>query len=387
LSITPLKDRNGRVFAISRTTRDLSRQTAERFLRFRLAAIVESSDDAILSKDLNGTIMSWNGAAERLFGYTSAEMEGRSILTLIPDELRSEEEAILEKLRRGERIHHFETERVRKNGDRLPVSLTISPLKDGNGKIIGVSKILRDISERKAMERTVLHAEKFAATEKMAATIAHEINNPLEALVNLVFLAKANVHDPQQVINYLETAEAELARIAQIAKQSLGYFRDHVGAKQSSVERLIQEALKTYEPRLAAANVLVQTRFDAVPEIIVRQGEILQVISNLLVNSLHAMPDGGVLKIASSLGEIDSRAAVVLSVEDTGTGIAPENLEKIFEPFYTTRMEIGTGIGLWVSKRFVEGHGGRIEVESRVGDLHGTKFSILLPVLNPHTQA
>ena len=230
-----------------------------------------------------------------------------------------------------------------------------------------------------------MHAEKFAATEKMAATIAHEINNPLEALVNLVYLAKASVNDPETAVSYLETAEEELARITQIAKQSLGYFRDSVGAKQTSLERLIKEVLRTYEPRLQAAGLVVEMRFDTVPEIMVRQGEMLQVISNLLVNSLQAMPNGGVLRVATTSGEIDSKAAVVLSVEDSGTGIAAENLGRIFEPFYTTRIEIGTGIGLWVSKQFVEGHGGRIDVESRTGDPSGTKFSIVLPIENLHT--
>jgi PAS domain S-box-containing protein len=352
-----------------------------------LASIVESSDDAILSKNLDGTITSWNRAAGRIFGYTSAEMVGCSILKLIPAALHSEEAEILAKLRAGGRIDHFETVRLKKNGELLPVSLTISPLKDSTGKVIGVSKILRDISERKAMEKTLMHAEKFAATEKMAATIAHEINNPLEALVNLVFLAKASVDIPAEAIGYLEAAEAELARITQIAKQSLGYFRDHVGAKRSSLEQLVKESLRTYEPKLKAAGVIVETRLDAVPELVVRQGEMLQVISNLLVNSLHAMPKGGVLRVSTALGEFDSQAAVVLSVEDTGTGIATENLGKIFEPFYTTRTDVGTGIGLWVSRRFVEGHGGRIDVESRTGHASGTKFSIVLPIENRHALA
>ena len=350
-----------------------------------LASIVESSDDAILSKDLDGTITSWNGAAERIFGYTSAEMVGCSILKLIPGDLHSEEAEILKKLRAGGRIDHFETMRLKKNGELLHVSLTISPVKDDTGRVTGVSKILRDISERKAMEKTLMRTEKFAATEKMAATIAHEINNPLEALVNLVYLAKASVNDPETAVGYLATAEEELARIAQIAKQSLGYFRDSVGAKQTSLERLIREVLRTYEPRLRAAGVVVEMGFDAVPEIVVRQGEMLQVISNLLVNSLHSMPNGGVLRVATTSGEIDSKAAVVFSVEDNGTGIAAENLGRIFEPFYTTRTDIGTGVGLWVSKQFVEGHGGRINVESRTGDASGTKFSILLPIENLHT--
>jgi PAS domain S-box-containing protein len=380
LTISPLRDQDGRVFGVSKIARDIGERNAAQYLRLRMAAIVESSDDAILSKDLNGTIMSWNRGAERIFGYTEEEMKGQSILKLIPEEMHGEETMILEKLRRGERIEHFETERLKRNGERLQVSLTISPVKDEAGKIIGVSKILRDITDRKAMEKTLMQTEKFAATEKMAATIAHEINNPLEGLVNLIYLAKDSLGEPELALEYLTGAEEELARVAQIAKQSLGYFRDREGARQSALEELLREALKTYQPKLIAANVVVETEFGDVPAISVKRGEMLQVISNMLMNSMHAMPAGGMLRIRTRMGRMDSKEAVVVTVEDTGIGIAAENLGRIFEPFYTTRATVGTGSGLWVSKRFVEGHGGRIEVESWTGDRSGTKFSIVLPV-------
>src|SRR5262249_36775966 len=151
-----------------------------------LAAIVESSDDAIASKDLNGIVTSWNKSAERLFGYTAEEIIGKPITLVIPPELHSDEAMILGKIRRDERIDHFETIRVTKSGEKIEVSLTISPVKDANGNVIGAAKIVRDITENKKIERALRTTERLATAGRLAATVAHEINNPLEAVTNLV---------------------------------------------------------------------------------------------------------------------------------------------------------------------------------------------------------
>ncbi|MGH9585450.1 MAG: PAS domain S-box protein, partial [Acidobacteriaceae bacterium] len=163
-----------------------------------LAAIVEFSGDAIISKDLTGRITSWNPAATRILGYSREEMIGESILKIIPPELQGDEPIILDNIRNGKRIDHFETVRMGKDGKRLDVAVTISPIRDDSGAIVGASKILRDITERKRMQASVLQSEKIAATGRMAATIAHEINNPLEAVVNLLFLAGERATDSTQ---------------------------------------------------------------------------------------------------------------------------------------------------------------------------------------------
>jgi PAS domain S-box-containing protein len=348
-----------------------------------LAAIVTSSDDPILSKDLNGIIASWNDAATRVLGYTPAEMIGQSILKLIPPELHADEDLILSKIRAGERIEHFETMRVTKSGERIPVSLTVSPVKDDTGKIVGASKILRDVSSRRRMEESLLQAEKIAATGRMAATIAHEINNPLEAVVNLLYLMRPMVTDPQGMA-YLETAENELARVSHIAKQTLGYYRQHASAKPSSISELVEHALKVYEPRCKAYRIALEKHLDSDRKIMLRQGEMLQVISNLITNSLYAMPQGGTLTV--SVRDVSSPAdGVLLRIQDTGVGIPKENLERVFEAFFTTRSAIGTGIGLFVAKQFVEGHGGAIRVESSTApETHGTALEIFLPVHTSH---
>jgi len=350
-----------------------------------LKSIVQSSEDAIITKDLNGIITSWNPAAERIFGYTPEEIVGKSVLMLIPPSLYDEEPVILTKLRAGERIDHFETVRVTKDGKQLNVSLTISPLKDASGKIVGASKILRDIGERKQMENSLLLAEKIAAVGRMAAAVAHEINNPLESVLNLIYLARTNASDADQVVDYLNLAEKELLRVSHIARQTLGYYREHSAAIPVTLSDLILDTLKVYESRLTAAGIEVRTEFSSNSQIVVRKGEMIQVISNFITNAIYAMPSGGTLT-ASVQDAVDSgREGLLLTVADTGEGIPPENLKKIFEPFFSTRSSIGTGIGLWVATEFIKGHKGTIEVQSNVDAAsHGTRMLLFLPFDNPY---
>jgi PAS domain S-box-containing protein len=348
------------------------------------AAIIESSDDAIISKDLTGKVTSWNPAATRILGYTSEEMIGASILTIIPEELHADEPIILARIRAGQRIEHFETTRVCKDGRRIDVSLSVSPVHDESGKIIGAAKILRDISARKALELSLLQAEKIAATGRMAATIAHEINNPLEAIVNLLYLAREQATDHTQA-EYLVAAESEVARVSHIAKQTLGYYRDHAAIHPASLSDIAAEAIRIYEPRCKSAGIRIESHLEPSPDIAIRKGEIMQVLSNLITNAIYAMPSGGTLSIA--VRRVAPDGGVVLSVEDTGTGIPAEQLPHIFDAFYTTR-SVGTGIGLFVAKQFIEGHGGKIEVESRTGShSHGTRMSILLPLQSQYAAA
>jgi len=386
LTISPVRNRQGVVVGISKIARDITEQKQLDIARYWLAAIVESADDAILSKDLDGTITSWNRAAQQIFGYTEQEMVGASVLKLIPEELYPEETIILGKIRSGEKIDHYETTRVTRTGERLNVSLTISPLRDSKGKIIGASKILRNITEQRRMEQSLIKAEKLAAGGRMAATIAHEINNPLEAVLNLIYLARSNSPDAQ-VKAYLQSAENELERLANIAKQTLGFYRDQASAVKVSLPGLVGDALKIYDAKLKAAGIRLETRFAPTRDIVVKKGEIMQVIANLITNATHAMPDGGRLLAAVEDSSLDGRDALQLTIEDSGVGIRQEHLERVFEPFYTTRALTGTGIGLWVVKQFINGHAGKIDVESSTDPAsHGTKIVILLPFENPYSE-
>jgi PAS domain S-box-containing protein len=354
-----------------------TRESAKRL--GELAAIVESSEDVIVSKDLNGTITSWNAAATRVFGYSPEEMIGASILKLIPEHLHSDEKTIIENIRAGRRIEHFETIRLAKGGRLIDVSLTISPIKDEEGEVIGASKILRDISGRKRIEQSLLQAEKIAATGRMAATIAHEVNNPLAAVMNLLYLLRPKITDDEGR-GFLATAEEELGRVSHIAKQTLGYYREHSAASLTSVSEIAEHALTIYEPRCTTAGIAVKRSINPSTKIVLRRGEIMQVISNLIANSIYAMREGGTLSL--SVSDASSGAdGVVLTVEDDGVGIAPADLSRVFEAFFTTRTTVGTGIGLFVAKQFIEGHGGRISIESDCkSEKHGTTVRVFLPL-------
>jgi PAS domain S-box-containing protein len=392
-SYSPIFGADGDVLGVLVVCQDITREmTAAQELREsgertragakhsgELAAIVASSDDVIVSKDLNGIITSWNDAATRVFGYSSEEMIGASILKLLPEHLHSDEKAIIENVRAGRRIEHFETIRVTKDGRLLDVSLTVSPIKDEEGRVIGASKILRDISIRKRMEQSLLQAEKIAATGRMAATIAHEVNNPLEAITNLLYLLRTKITDDQGR-GFLETAEEELGRVSHIAKQTLGYYREHAAASLASVSDIAEHALTIYEPRCTAAGITVKRSIAPSKKIMLRRGEIMQVISNLIANSIYAMREGGTLSL--SISNVSSPGdGVALTVEDDGVGIAPTDLPKVFDAFFTTRTTVGTGIGLFVAKQFVEGHGGRISIESHSeSERHGTTVHVFLPL-------
>ncbi len=373
----------GRILGTVRDVTDIrkadaeARETAKQLSE--LAAIVASSDDGILSKDLNGIITSWNDAATRILGYKADEMIGTSILKLIPKHLHSDETTIIENIRAGRRVEHFETVRLTKGGELIDVSLTVSPVKDAEGRVIGASKILRDISTRKRMERSLLQAEKIAATGRMAATIAHEINNPLEAVMNLLFLLRPKITDDEG-INYLGTAESELGRVAHIAKQTLGYYREHAAARMASLAEIVEHALTIYEPRCTAAGITIEKSLSSSRKIVLRRGEIMQVISNMIANAIYAMSGGGTLSI--SVSDTTTPAdGIAMNVADNGEGIAPEVLPNVFDAFFTTRATVGTGIGLFIAKNFIEGHGGRITIESHTQpQKHGTTVRIFLPL-------
>ena len=262
--VVPLHDQQGKITRWFGTNTDISvevsakeelRKNHERLQTAliasqRLAAIVDSSDDAIVSKDLNGIVTSWNACAERTFGYTAEEMIGRSITTIIPPELHEDERRILATIARGERIEHFETVRMKKNGEHIEVSLTISPVKDEQGRVIGAAKIARDITHRKKTERALQLTEKLASVGRLAATVAHELNNPLEAVTNFIFLAQTTEDLPAGAKEYLTLADRELERVSHIAQQTLGFYRDTSAVTVVDIRASIDDVLRVFEGKL-----------------------------------------------------------------------------------------------------------------------------------------
>jgi PAS domain S-box-containing protein len=380
ITVYPVKNESGNVIGASKIASDLSETRDNDESRFRLAAIVDSADDAIVSKDLNGIIKTWNAGASRMFGYSAEEIVGQSMLRIIPKELHYEEAEILRKLRAGERIDHYETTRQKKNGDRIEVSVTISPIRDATGRVIGASKIARDISDRKRIEGLLLQSEKLAATGRMAATIAHEINNPLESVINLIFLAREYSAKDNKVHQYLVTAEEELERVSHIARQTLGYYKDTGSPTEVHLHDLIQNVLTVYNSNLLSAGITVDARYNDLQKIAVSRGEMLQIFSNIIANSIDAMRQGGALHISVRKFAGTTGDGIQAIIRDSGVGITREHMEKIFEPFFTTKGDLGTGLGLWVAKQLLEKRGGQISVASSTEkENSGTTITIFIP--------
>ena len=348
-----------------------------------LAAIVENTDDAIISKDLNGIILTWNSGAEHMFGYSAREIVGQSIRLLIPEELQHEEAAILARIRAGKRIDHYETVRIRKNGEIFDVSITISPLIDSDSKIIGASKIGREITERKRLERQLIQSEKLAATGRMAATVAHEINNPLDAVLNLLYLARISASF-SEARSYIGTAERELERVAHIARQTLGYYRDDGAPSAVILQDLIENVLAIYEGKLTSAAIATECQFVNLPPLIASKGELLQVFSNIVANAIDAMPEGGVLRILTNRRlNPEGPDGVDVEFRDNGIGIQKDTLARVFEPFFTTKGDFGTGIGLWIVKQLIEKRGGTVTITSSTEQMaRETTISVFLPLTN-----
>jgi PAS domain S-box-containing protein len=345
--------------------------------RTRLAAIVESSNDAIISLDLKGIVTSWNAAAVQMFGYWSEEIIGRSIFIIIPAELHEQETTILHSLPIGRRLNHFETERLRKDGSRIMVSLTVSPLMNSQGRVVGVSAIIRDVTERVKMQEAFIESEKLAATGRMAAAIAHEINNPLEAVTNLAFLMNMNENLDSDSRGWLTLLMDEVDRVSNVAKRSLTFFRDNGKPAEFDVAAAIDGVLDLNHPLFVQKNIAVRRDYRGQFEVFGSSAEMRQVFSNLIRNAIDAVELNGRIEVRiRAMRGGDWR----VSIADNGHGIPPETRERLFQPFVTTKGNRGNGLGLWISRGIVEKHGGQIRARScMVSGRSWTVFSVVLP--------
>ncbi|HEY6967900.1 MAG TPA: PAS domain S-box protein [Candidatus Angelobacter sp.] len=350
----------------------------------RLAAIVESSEDAIASKDLNGIITSWNASAERMFGYRAEEIIGRPVTTIIPPELHKDEDMILGKIRRGERIEHFETMRMTKNGQRINVSLTVSPIKDRSGKIIGAAKILRDITERKRTEEALRRAEKLAATGQLAASIAHEINNPMQALTNLLALVGYKTSLDENGRQLVALAEEELRRISHIVRQMLSFYRESAKPVPVKVTEALEDVLELFVMRMRSNNIKVERRYEFSGDVPGFPVELRQLFANLISNAIEAIGQNGKIHVhVAPWRDLrrPGRPGIRIVVADNGPGINREVRKRIFEPFFTTKAEKGTGLGLWVVRGVVTRHEGSLRLHTNTSPgRSGTAFSVFLPL-------
>ena len=356
----------------------------------RLAAIVSSSSDAIISKSLEGVILSWNAAAERIFGYTAAEMVGQSVYKLIPEPLHDVERDILNRLRRGESVEFSESERIRKDGSRIWISLSVSPLRDAAGKVVGAASIKRDITERKLVAERLRDTQRLQAVGQLAGGIAHEANNQMSVVLGGADFLLRRTDLPKAARDDVELIRHAAERTARITQQLLAFSRRQVLQLQdvdvnhviTTMEPVLRRSLSEgHEMQLRLGEATGLMRADA------RQLE--QVLLNLILNARDAMPEGGLLAIETRAVDVSAERPiegeqiargryVALVVTDTGQGMSPATLERAFEPFFSTKgVGQGTGLGLSVVHGIVSQIGGHIRVESSPGN--GTRFTLYFP--------
>ena len=365
----------------------------------RLGAIVDSSDDAIVSKTLEGIITSWNAGAQTLFGYSSDEAVGQSILMIVPPERHDEEAHILSRLRKGERINHFETVRLTKDGRRVEISLSVSPVRDPMGTIVGASKIARDITEKKRLDRdreALLEAERNARHEaqrinslkdEFLTTLSHELRTPLSAILGWAQMMGLGT----MTLDDMKEAGRVIERNSRIQKQLIDDLLDmsriisgklRLDLQQLDPVAFIDAAIETIRPSAAVKDIRIEKILDPVAGTISGDpARLQQVVWNLLSNAVKFTPKGG--KVQIRLERVNSHLEV--SVSDTGAGIDPAFAPHLFERFRqgdasTTRKFGGLGIGLAIVKEIVELHGGRVRAESS-GQDQGSSFIVSLPLL------
>jgi PAS domain S-box-containing protein len=345
--------------------------------RDHLAAIVASSEDAIVSKFLDGTVRTWNAAAERIFGYTAEEMIGSSIFRLIPPELHDEERHILNEIRQGHRISHYETQRVHKNGSRVIISLTVSPVRDAAGTLIGAASVKRDITIQRNLEEQLRQAQKMEALGQLSGGVAHDFNNILTIISGFAAFLGRSIPSDSPAYPDLQGIEQATERATQLTQQLLSFARHQTPRIEVLDLAVVVNEVATMLRRLLGEHIRLQVRPTAAP-VWVRadRGQMSQVLINLAVNARDAMPGGGTLTIGV---QDDIRAnAVVLTVRDTGHGMDQETQDRLFDRFFTTKpVGQGTGLGLTTVAGIVRGAGGRIEVESALGQ--GALFRVTLP--------
>ena len=361
-------------------------------------AIFNSANFSSIATDAHGVIQIFNVGAERMLGYSADEVMNQITPADIsdPQEVIARAaalsvelgtpitpgfEALVFKASRGiEDI--YELTYIRKDGSRFPAVVSVTALRDAQFSIIGYLLIGTDNTARKQAEEALLRSEMLASAGRMAASIAHEINNPLEAMMNTLYLARTTSGMPNQALTYLDIADGELMRIAHITRQTLGFYREFSAATSNSASGLMSSVVNLLQAKIRANGAEVEQHCDEPLQILGIAGELRQVLANLLANSLDAIgPDGKiVMRASASCDPCSGKRRVRLTVSDSGHGMTASTASRIFDPFFTTKGSVGTGLGLWVCKQLVEKNGGAIRVRSKMeGDHCGTSFSILLP--------
>jgi len=350
-----------------------------------LVAIIESSDDAIIAKDLNGVVTAWNAAAEHLFGYTAAEMLGRPLTVIFPAHRAHEEATILQRIARGERIEHYETERRHKDGRSFPVSVTVSPIRNASGTITGASNITRDLSEREAHARRIrelqselVHVQRLNELGLFLSALVHEVNQPLTAIRNYLGACRRLISagNLSGVESALTRVEDQTKRTQDIVQRIRDFVRKRdIDMQAENLAELVREAIEITRASVRDDDISIIADIRPGASVHVDKVQVQQVLFNLMRNGIEAMhgrPKREIRIAACSTGD----DMIEVSVADTGPGLPETVRDRLFQPFVTTKVT-GMGIGLSVCRTIVETHGGRLWAEAASGE--GAVFRLTLP--------
>ncbi|MGB0123763.1 MAG: ATP-binding protein [Silvibacterium sp.] len=344
--------------------------------------VVESSIDCVKVLDLDGRLEYMSPPGQRALEIEEiSQFLGRRWVDFWKEEDQPRAEAAVAEAKAGG-VGSFHGDCLTVRGTSKSWDVKITPVLDGDGKIERLIAVSRDITELKRAQIAVIQAEKLAATGRLAATMAHEINNPLEAVTNFIYLAKTGEGVPERVCRHLEIADRELARVAQIAQQTLGFYRDNSREKWVSIAELIKGVMALYERRLRYKQLHTEIDVDAELRVNIKEGELQQALSNLVANAIDASSEGGKLWVRARPTKDWTnglKEGVRITLADNGCGMPPEVQRRIFVPFFTTKTDVGTGIGLWVTKSLIEKQGGYMRFRSRQGPMAGTVMSLFLP--------
>ena len=372
--------------AYSLQIEEVKRRGDESFAREQwLNTTLRSIGDAVIACDPEGNVVFMNRVAEQLTGWKESEADGlplSQIFVIQNQRTRAAVENPVEVVRRLGKIVGLanHTILISKDLKEFQIADSAAPILDANAAMIGIVLVFRDITERHAAELALMRAEKLAAAGRLAAAIAHEVNNPLEGLVNLIYLARGE-QNIEKIRRHLADADRELQRIAHITRQSLGFYREPSSAGLFRPDVVTREVFEFYSSRAASVRVRLHVKIKTEQQVFGNSGELRQVLSNLLANSLDACREGDAVCVRVRDGRrVSAGPGVCITLADSGSGIQPENLKRIFEPFYTTKKDTGTGLGLWVSRELIEKCGGRLNVRSSVAEgRSGTVFTVFLP--------
>jgi PAS domain S-box-containing protein len=391
-AIRDISDRKRIAEELRRANEELGRRSAEQLGEYRskLASIIDSSEDAILSKDLKGIITSWNRGAERMYGYLPEEIIGKHISVLTPRDRPDEISEIVQKIAEGESTEHYESVRVTKDGRHLSVSISVSPLRDAAGDIVGASAIVRDITAQKRTEGQLRQAQKMEAIGRLAGGVAHDFNNILGIINACTEFLRDRIDPAAEPSLYVENIKEATERGASLTKQLMAFSRTSaIQPRILDLNERLRDITKLLRPLLGddVEILVVPKSHSAVVE--ADPGQLDQIVVNLAVNARDAMPRGGKFILETDAVRLDEAFAeqhqamaagkyVLLTVSDTGSGMDEATISRIFEPFFTTKeLGKGTGLGLATVYGIVKQNAGHILVYSEPG--LGTTFKIYLP--------